>query len=77
MSAPFDDGKVYPGHEYSLSQLLYGAKRKLQETTSGGRCVSPQQSHVEVLMRFPPRVATTAKQPEVTQDKIKPPALAR
>ena len=39
MSISLSSGETYPGCNYSLSQLLSAAKRKLQETQFGGRCV--------------------------------------
>ena len=40
MSTSPDNGESYPGRSFSISQLLYAAKRKLQGTMLGGRCVS-------------------------------------
>ena len=37
MSAPTPGGDTYPGCDYSLSQLLYATKRKLQHAAFGGR----------------------------------------
>ena len=39
MSTSLCDSETYPDRGCSVSQLLYVAKRKLQETTFGGRCV--------------------------------------
>ena len=39
MSASFCDNGAYPGRDYSLSQLLQAAKRKLADATFGGRYV--------------------------------------
>lgn len=36
---PADEGESYPGRSFSISQLIYAAKRKLRRTTLGGRCV--------------------------------------
>ena len=37
MSAPTAGNDTYPGHGYTLSQLLYAAKRQLQHAAFGGR----------------------------------------
>ena len=39
MSTPVYNGETYPDRSFSVSQLLYAAKRKLEEVTLGGRCV--------------------------------------
>jgi len=40
MASTPDGGKeFYPGRSFSISQLLYATKRKIQGITSGGRCV--------------------------------------
>ena len=40
MSTFSDNGESYPGRSFSIPQLLYAAKRKLQGTMLNGRCVS-------------------------------------
>ena len=37
MSTPTTSCETYPGHDYSLPQLLYATKRKLQHAALGGR----------------------------------------
>ena len=39
MSTSYNNSENYAGCDYSLSQLLYAAKRKLQDTVFGGRYV--------------------------------------
>ena len=38
MSTSFDTTyEAYPGYDYSISQLFYATKRKLQDVMAGGR----------------------------------------
>ena len=39
MSISVGGGESYPGRSFSISQLLYAVKKKLQVTTLDGRCV--------------------------------------
>lgn len=38
MSASVGNGESYPGRSFTVSQLVYAAKRKLQGTMFAGRC---------------------------------------
>ena len=45
MSTSVIGSETYPGQGFSLSQLLYAAKMKLQDTVFGGGCVhNPSRS---------------------------------
>ena len=39
-------GETYPGYDFSISQLVYAIKRKLWDTTSGGRSVWDHAHHL-------------------------------
>jgi len=39
MSISVGGGESYPGRSFSVSQLLYAAKKKLEGSTLAGRCV--------------------------------------
>lgn len=39
MSDSVGGGESYPGQDLSAPQLLHAARRKLWDTTFGGRCV--------------------------------------
>ena len=43
MSIPADNSAAYPGSNYTVSQLLYAVKRKLEEAALSGRYVRYQQ----------------------------------
>ena len=42
-------GEFYPGRSFSISQLLYAAKRKIQSTTSNGRCAGTASSTCQIF----------------------------
>ena len=70
MSASVSNGETYPGCNYSLSQLLSAAKRKLQETQFGGRCVQYGFDVSTSDIKNTRRVTSTVNQVEVRQSGI-------
>ena len=46
MSIPVNGGESYPGHDFSISQLLYATKRKLSCSIFGGRYVPNHSRHL-------------------------------
>ena len=48
MSISVSGGESYPGRSFSVSQLLYAAKRKLQSPMFYGRCVLSRSVHLSL-----------------------------
>ena len=57
----------YPGCDYSLSQLLYATKRRLQDTVLGGRYVQCCNCGMLDFETRPHRIATTTNHDEVSR----------
>ena len=67
MSASFGDSGAYPGRDYSLSQLLQAAKRRLADATFGGRYVKVAVVAFDFLKHCFYRTAMITSQAEVSQ----------
>ena len=48
MTSSTGSGEIYPGESLSVSQLLYAVKKKLQDTSFGGRFVQTSQNPRDV-----------------------------
>ena len=69
-SASVSGGLSYPGHNFSIFQLLDAAKRKLRGSAFGGRYVwnyTYRYKNLEVLILESCRISTTMTQAEVTR----------
>jgi len=70
MSISVSGGESYPGRSFSVSQLLYAAKGKLQSPTFCGRCVRAVVSIYRLVLNLGFSSMTTAvSQAEVKQKR--------